>query len=95
MIFAPIASVNENNYHLLMDDREARALIAGTLALMTHFAESRCPHGAERICENLMRLRAMPHMPWEWRHMLAKLGARWSLLEGEARTSVDPGAVRH
>ena len=78
-----------------MDDREARALIAGTLALMTHFAESRCPSGAEKICENLLRLCAMRTMPWEFRAMLAKLGARWSLLEGEARTSVDPGAVRH
>jgi hypothetical protein len=78
-----------------MDDREARALIAGTLALMTHFAESRCPHGAERICENLLRLCTMRHIPWEFRAMLAKLGARWSLLEGEARTSEDRGGVRH
>lgn len=95
MILTPIACVNENYYHLRMDDREARALIAGTLALMTHFAESRCPHGAERICENLMRLCAMRDVPWEFRAMLAKLGARWSLLQGEARTSVDPRAVRH
>jgi hypothetical protein len=71
-----------------MDDREARALIAGTLALMTHFAESRCPQGAQRICENLLRLCAMPAMPWEFRATLAKLGARWSLLRDEARTSV-------
>jgi len=42
-----------------MDDREACALIAGTLALMTHFAESRCPRGAEKICENLLRLCAL------------------------------------
>jgi hypothetical protein len=78
-----------------MDGQEARALIAGTLALMTHFAESRCPLGAQRICENLLRLCAMRELPWELRATLAKLGARWSLLEGEARTSVDPGAVRH
>jgi hypothetical protein len=62
---------------------------------MTHFAESRCPHGAERICENLLRLCAMREIPWEFRAMLAKLGARWSFLEGEARTSEDRGAVRH
>ena len=31
----------------------------------------------------------------ELRAMLAKLGARWSLLEGEARTSEDRGVARH
>jgi len=51
-----------------MDDAEARALIAGTLALMTHFAESRCPQGAERICENLLRLCAMPARASRARH---------------------------
>jgi hypothetical protein len=95
MVLTLIVDVNENYYHLLMNDQEARALIAGTLALMTHFAESRCPRGAERICENLMRLCAIRDMPWEFRATLAKLGARWSLLEGAARTSVDRGAVRH
>jgi hypothetical protein len=33
-----IVVVNENGYHLLMDDAKARALLAGTLALMTRFA---------------------------------------------------------
>ena len=47
MLVTLIYCVNENYYHPTMDDREARALLAGTLALMTHFAESRCPHGAE------------------------------------------------
>jgi hypothetical protein len=63
-----------------MHDSETRALLAGTLALMTNFAESRCPHGAARICENLLRLCALPDLPWEFRTALAKLGARWSLL---------------
>ncbi len=70
------------------------ALLAGTLALMTHFAESRCPHGAERIRENLLRLCAMSGVPWEFRAALAKLGARWSLLEEQARKLMDAGAVR-
>ena len=95
MIVTLIVDVNENNYHLVVDDPNARALLAGTLALITHFAESRCPQGAERICENLLRLCAMSGVPWEFRAALAKLGARWSLLEEEARTSVDRGAVRH
>ncbi len=50
MIMTLIADVNENNYHLPMD---------------------------------------------EFRAALAKLGARWSLLEEETRRSVDPGALRH
>ena len=65
-----------------MDDPEARALLAGTLALMTLFAESRCSSGAERIRHNLLRLSALPAMPWEFRAALAKLGARWSLPAG-------------
>lgn len=76
-----------------MQDRETRALLAGTLALMTHFAESRSPEGAERIRANLLRLCAMPDMPWEFRAALAKLGARWCLLADLVRT--EPGAVRH
>jgi hypothetical protein len=68
-----IAKVNENSYHLSHD--RPWALLPGTLALMTHFAEWRCPGGRSA--------------------MLAKLGARWSLLEGEARTSADRAVVRH
>ena len=57
-----IAVVNENNYHRNMDDPEARALLAGTLALMTLFAESRCPFGAERIW-SLLQAESMPPVP--------------------------------
>ncbi len=67
--------------HISMDDARAWALLAGTLALMTHFTESQCPSGAKRIQENLVQLSAMPGLPWEFRVALAKLGARWSRLE--------------
>ena len=51
-----IVIVNERNYHLCqMDDSQVRALLAGTLALMTQFAESGCPFSADRR-ENLLRL---------------------------------------
>ena len=76
-----IVVVNENYYHLLMDDNEVRALIAGTLALMTQFAETRCPLGARKVGENLLRLSGMGHMPWEFRTVLAKLGARWARMQ--------------
>jgi hypothetical protein len=77
----------------LMEDANTRALLAGTLSLMTHFAESRCPAGACRIQENLLKLSAMPGLPWEFRAALAKLGARWSLLE--ASKPADRGAALH
>jgi len=78
-----------------MDDPQARALLAGTLALMTRFAESRCPFGADRIQENLLRLSAMQALPWEFRATLAKLGARWSeLCTGECRRRLDVSRVQ-
>lgn len=58
-----IVHVNENYYHLGMDDHRTRALLAGTLELMTQFAESRCPAGAERIRENLLLLSVQPATP--------------------------------
>ncbi len=64
-----------------MDDAKARALLAGTLALMTRFAESQCPSRAARIRENLAELAALHGLPWEFRATLAKLSARWSELQ--------------
>jgi hypothetical protein len=90
-----IVIVNENSYHPLMSDKETRALLAGTLALMTHFAESRCPSGAERIRENLLRLCAMRDLPWEFRATLAKLGARWTQLQLEPVTSLARPSALH
>lgn len=75
-----------------MDDPHTQALLAGTLALMTHFAESGSPAGAERIRENLLRLSAVRELPWEFRAALAKLGARWTRLE-TAMPAVRAGAL--
>ena len=94
-IMTLIAIVNENDYHQSMHDPEARALLAGTLALMTLFAESRCHLGAERICDNPLRLSALRAMPWEFCAALAKLGARWSLLQAESTPPGPRGAARH
>jgi hypothetical protein len=79
-IMTLIVAVNENHYHPSMDDDHTRALVAGTLALMTHYAASRCPAAGERIRENRLRLSAISHLPWEFRVALAKLSSRWSLL---------------
>lgn len=71
------------------------ALLAATLALMTHFAKSRCPYGAQKICENLLQLSVRANMPWEFRAVVAKLGAKWALLQEEARLPAGPAVVRH
>jgi len=78
-----------------MEEQRARALLAGTLALMTSFAESRCPFASARICTNLLELSAMGAMPWEFRVVLAKLGARWAQLQEPSTDPEDRGAVRH
>lgn len=67
MIVTLIGNVNENNYHLIIDDLNACASCR-TLALMTHFAESRCPRGGRAYSP-------MSGVPWEFRAALAKLGA--------------------
>jgi hypothetical protein len=43
----------------------------------------------------LLRLSARPAMPWEFRAALAKLGARWSLLQAKSMPPAPEGAVRH
>jgi len=58
---------------------------------MTHFAESRCLTGAARIRQHLLYLSANPALPWEMRTVMAKLGARWSLLSAPpARDGAGP-----
>jgi hypothetical protein len=42
-----------------MEEQRAHALLAGTLGLMTSFAESRCPFASARICANLLELSAI------------------------------------
>lgn len=78
-----------------MDEPRARALLAGTLALMTTFAESRCPLASARICSNLLELSGIGAVPWEFRVALAKLGARWAQLHEPAAGAGGAGAVRH
>ena len=69
-----------------MDDDETRALVAGTLALMTQYIQSGCPASAERVRKNLQRLSAAPHLPWEFRAAVANLGARWALFKAPPAT---------
>jgi len=66
------------------EQKQVDALVAATLALMTHYAESGCPHAAQRILDNLLQLSGLHEVPWEFRTVLAKLGSRWTLLRDHA-----------
>jgi hypothetical protein len=79
-----IYAMSSMNPQKFKDFRQLEALIAGTLALMTHYAESGCPQAAGRILDNLLRLSAQREVPWELRAALAKLGSRWMLLKDHA-----------
>jgi len=71
------------------------ALVAATLALMTHFAEAGCPHLAQRIYDNLLHICDLPDVPWELRTVLAKLTARWTLLREIAVAASRSGTPLH
>lgn len=86
-----VVNENENCYHHNHGYQEIEALLAGTLALMTRYAESGCAQGTQRICDNLLQISAHADLPWEFRIVAAKLGARWTLPRGDdaaARGSV-------
>jgi hypothetical protein len=77
------------------EQKRFEALLAATLALMTHYAESGCPHAAQRIFENLLQLSGLRDVPWEFRAVLAKLGSRWTLLRDHAVAACRNGAPLH
>ncbi len=68
------------------------ALLAGTLALMTGYAQSarECPHRslmARKLVSNLLYLSAHPQLSTPMQTMLANLRTRWQLeLENAAET---------
>ncbi len=80
---------------IIIQAMNEHALLAATLALMTHFAESRCPYGAQKICENLLQLSAGANMLGRFRAVVAKLAAKWALLQEEARLPAGPTVMRH
>jgi hypothetical protein len=79
------------------DDEEyilptVEALTAGTLALMTGYAQSvaDCPHRglmARKLVSNLFFLSEHPHVSPPMRTMLANLRTRWQLAAEDAPTA--------
>ena len=68
------------------------ALLAGTLALMTGYAQSarECPHRpmmAHKLATNLSDLSAHPQLSLPMRSMLAKLRTRWEAAGADAGTA--------
>ncbi len=72
-----------------LKEQTIQALVIGTLALMTHYAQTGCHEGAHRIQENLQRLSAIGDLPWEFRTAVTKLAERWDLLQDAIRGSRD------
>ncbi|MDO9438986.1 hypothetical protein [Hydrogenophaga sp.] len=101
--------VAEQDAHLDKQDEEytmpsMEALLAGTFALMTGYAQSArdCPHRAcmaRKLVSNLMVLSAHPQLSPAMQIMLANLRTRWQVeLENAADTAaaeMAPTALWH
>jgi hypothetical protein len=70
---------------LVRDDARTDAIIAGTLCLMSCFAQHRLPAYAARIADNLLRLADGASLSAEFRAVCRRMAARWRSLEQDAR----------
>jgi hypothetical protein len=66
------------------DDTCPDAIIAGTLCLMSSYAQHRAPSFAGRIADNLRRLASMPTRTAEFRAVCRRMAGRWIALRAEA-----------
>jgi hypothetical protein len=81
-----------------LKEQTIQFLVIGTLALMTHYAQTGCYEGARRIEENLRQMSGMRDLPWEFRAAVTKLAARWDHLQGAILDSAQdrgPGDALH
>lgn len=83
-----------------MRDRAARhdagrpdAMIAGTLCLMSCYAQHPVPLYAARIADNLARLADAEAMSAEFRAVCRRMAERWNALEADARDRCASGAA--
>ena len=67
------------------------ALVAGTLCLMSCYAQHPLPLYAERVALNLARLAADPLLTPELRTVCRRLGERWEAIGEEARVQAVAG----
>jgi hypothetical protein len=69
-------------------------MIAGTLCLMSCYAQHASPAYARRIADNLLRLAAVVTLTAEFRAVCRRMADRWSALEHEAlRRSADGAPI--
>ena len=72
-------------------DPRPDAMIAGTLCLMSCYAQHASPAYAARIAENLRRLAVVATLTAEFRAVCRRMADRWSVLEEEARSRAVAG----
>lgn len=69
----------------------ADAVVAGTLCLMSCFAQFPLAAYAERVAENLAQLAGDLHLTPELRTVCGRLAERWDAIVGDARTHAAAG----
>lgn len=73
-------------------DERPDAMIAGTLCLMSCYAQHPAPAYAARIADNLARLAAAGALTAEFRSVCRRMAERWCVLEAQARDRCACGA---
>lgn len=73
-------------------DQRPAAMIAGTLCLMSCYAQHPAPLYAARIADNLSRLALSDSLTAEFRSVCRRMADRWSALEADARERCACGA---
>ncbi len=74
------------------DDDRPDAVIAGTLCLMSCYAQHPVPAYAARIADNLARLSGAGALTPEFRSVCRRMAERWCALEAQARDRCACGA---
>ena len=72
-------------------DAPPDAIIAGTLCLMSCYAQHPAPAYAGRVADNLLRLAAAPALSAEFRAVCRRMAERWAALQREAQSLCDRG----
>lgn len=74
------------------EDERPDATIAGTLCLMSCYAQHPVPDYAARIAHNLAMLAAYGTLTAEFRAVCRRMAERWSAIEADARERCACGA---
>ncbi len=79
--------------HVFADESAPDAIIAGTLCLMSCYAQHPAPAYAGRVADNLLRLAAAPALSGESRAVCRRMAERWTVLQREAQALCDRGVA--